>query len=75
MITNFEITSYEKRVTFTSKILLIEDYKKRARQFFVVPLKLSTYFVAYKLANFSNKRIIWQVKPYSLSYQATVLTN
>ena len=29
----------------------------------------------YKLANFSNKRIIWQVKPYSLSYQATVFTN
>ena len=33
------------------------------------------YSLNYKLANFSNKRIIWQVKPYSLSYQATVFTN
>ncbi len=29
----------------------------------------------YKLANFSSKRIIWQVNPYSLSYHATVLTS
>ncbi|OOL63413.1 hypothetical protein B1P86_06465 [Enterococcus faecium] len=38
-------------------------------------LLLSIDLSNYKLANFSSKRIIWQVNPYSLSYHATVLTS
>lgn len=53
---------------------LIEIKEKKLNSSILIDKEIKSQFF-YKLANFSSKRIIWQVKPYSLSYQATVLTS